>query len=50
MMRDLDSDSDYVDVWLGHELLVLLGLALQTGVVSVPRGLLAPGDQGPRLD
>ena len=25
----------------------LLGLALQTGVVSVPRGLLAAGDQGP---
>src|SRR5207249_393924 len=28
----------------------LLGLALQTGVVSLPRGLLATGDQGPRLD
>ena len=28
----------------------LLGLALQTGAVSVARGLLATGDQGPRLD
>ena len=28
----------------------LLGLAMQTGAVSVARGLLAPGDQGPRLD
>ena len=28
----------------------LLGLALQTGVVSMPRGLLATGDQGQRVD
>ena len=28
----------------------LLGLALQRGVVSMPRGLLATGDQGPRVD
>jgi predicted ester cyclase len=28
----------------------LLGLAVQTGAASVTRGLLAPGDQAPRLD